>query len=216
MKNVLCQISGGADSTLAALLAMEKYEDAHFFGIFFNYSQICVNQECKAAKCIARKLCLSLLIVDINNLWTIGGMIDGESEEGISVYTPMRNAVFATLSMAYADSIQADVIITGSKGFDKTSSRHSYYDSTKTFHILAKTLWEYTTEDKREVHFNSILTNDRKKPMSKEEVYIGLESFGFYKEDTWSCFRGEVEECGECTNCIEKEKIYQKIKGTKK
>lgn len=209
--NILCQISGGADSTLAAIQAIEQYDEAKFFGVFFDYGQICVNQEMKAAKDIVRRLCLPLRVINISNVWITGGMITGESKEGVSVYTPMRNAVFATLSMAYADSIQADIIITGSKGFFKTEDTHSYYDSTVLFHDLVKSLWQYTTEDKRIVSIINILTKDRQRPMTKEEVYKALYHYDYDYEDTWSCFRGVLEECGECSNCITKREIYKRM-----
>lgn len=209
MEIVVCELSGGADSTLAAIQAQERWPTAIFYGVFVDYGQVCAKQEKRCALRAANKLKLhSLRIVNIQGLWSGGGMIDGESATG-SVYTSLRNVVILSIAVAYADSIGANRVVTGSKGFSKVDSDpHSYYDSTIPFYKLMEAVWNYTAEIKRRVEIVPILAEGRSMKMSKERVYEELLKHGFKFEDTWSCFRGEDEECGKCHNCLIKKKIF--------
>jgi len=221
---VVCQVSGGADSTLAAIKARERWPyfesditetelETEFYGIFINYGQSCAKQELQRATLIASKLKLEKLrIVDLHNLWLSGGMISGEQKENQNVYTPLRNVTLLGITLAYAESIGANIVVTGSKGLTKISGNsHSYYDSTLPFAKLMEGVWNYTAEVKRQVQIIPILAEGKISVMTKEEVYRELLNHGFGFEDTWSCFRGEEKECGECVNCKEKIRIFKKL-----
>jgi len=210
MQKILLTISGGADSTLAVIYAKRRWPDAEFYGIFVDYNQICKEQEYKYAINIARQLEIERLkVIQINYLWDSGGMISGESKENQDVYTPCRNLALLGTIIAYADTIGADIIVTGSKGHSKIPNKnHSFYDSTVPFAKLLEAVWSYTTENKRQVQIIPILAEGQENTMSKEQVYWELVQEGFGKEDTWSCFRGGPTECGQCSNCVEKDRIF--------
>lgn len=209
-QKIVITLSGGADSTLAAVLTKERWPNAEYYPVFINYNQICANQEHKIAFHIARRLdFLGLHTIYIQNVWTSGGMIDGEDEIN-DVYTPVRNLALLSCTIAYAESIHADIIVTGSKGHSKIpDEKHSYYDSTIPFAKMMESIWYYASEDKRTVQIIPILAEGRKETMSKKEVYQRLQEYNIL--ETWSCFRGGPTECGICSNCIEKAKIYEEL-----
>jgi len=209
---IVITLSGGADSTLAALKIKDIYPDAEYYPVFIDYGQICSEQEKRTAFYLARKLDLPRFhIITLDKVWTKGGMIDGESKDN-DVYTPVRNLVLLSCTIAYAESIGADIVVTGSKGHSKIpSEEHSYYDSTLPFAKMMESIWYYASENKRRVQVIPILAEGRKETMTKEEVYKELLQYNILYQDTWSCFQGGQEECGECSNCMEKKRIFQKM-----
>jgi len=209
---IVITLSGGADSTLAALKMKERWPDAEYYPVFIDYGQICADQEKKTAFDLARKLdFLGLHMITLGKIWSGGGMIDGESEDN-DVYTPVRNLALLSCTIAYAESIEADIVVTGSKGHSKIlSEEHSYYDSTIPFAKMMESIWYYASENKRRVQVVPILAEGRKETMTKEEVYKELLQYNILYKDTWSCFQGGRDECGRCSNCLEKDRIFQKL-----
>ena len=211
---IVCELSGGADSVYATVLAKKRWPGAEITGIFFYYGQVCENQEFDRAFEAARKLGIKFKICRIGGIWEYVGMISGETDESTDVYTPLRNVAILGSVMAFADSIDADIIVTGSKSFCKVpEEEHSYYDSTLPFYKMMEAVWNYTTELKREVRIIPILAEGRNTKLSKKEVYKGLVKEGFGKKDTWSCFKGNQgnEECGNCYNCSIKKEIFEEL-----
>lgn len=136
-------------------------------------------------------------------------MLSGEVDENSDVYTPLRNLVLLGMTLAYAEDIGADIVVTGSKGHSKIPEKtHSYYDSTLAFHTLIELVWSYISEKKRVVRVIPILAEGRENTLTKKQVYSLLKLHGIGERKTWSCFRGGDEECGECTNCLEKKAFY--------
>ena len=209
---IVCEFSGGADSVYATILTKKRWPGAEIIGVFVNYGQVCATQELLTATKAAKKLDIELHIINLKNVWKSGGMINGETKDDTDVYTPLRNLAMLGSVIAFTDSIESDIVITGSKGLSKVEEEdHSYYDSTISFYKLMEGVWYYTTELKREVRIIPILAEGRNTKMTKEEVYRGLLKNGFNYEDTWSCFRGGVKECGKCFNCKIKMEIFEKI-----
>jgi len=215
MVKIVCEFSGGADSILATILTKQKYPNDEIIGVFVNYNQVYVNQEWSRAFKASLELEIKIKYIKIKNVWE-DSMLEGETEESKDVYTPCRNLVILGCVIAYADSINAGIIITGSKGLSKVEDdNYSYYDSTLPFYKLMEGVWNYTTENKRKVEIIPILAEGRTIKMSKEEVYRKLLENGFEYDDTWSCFKGESEECGICHNCKIKKEVFGKIQNDK-
>ena len=171
---IACEFSGGADSTYAAILAKKKFSDAEIIGVFIDYGQVCKEQELKCVEKLKNKLDIAVRVIKIENNWNEGGMIDGQKEGTEDVYTPCRNLALLGSVIAFADSILADVIITGSKGLVKVEQDgYSYYDSTVAFYKMMEGIWNYVTENKRICKIIPILAENRTVKMSKREVYEG-------------------------------------------
>ena len=127
--------------------------------------------------------------------------------------------MFVSAAMAYADTLRAEELVVGSKGFSKVKGdSYSFYDSTLAFYSLMEALWRYTTEDKRQVKIVPILAQGRRETLTKKKVYAELLENDIGYEDTWSCFKkgikveDEWKECGECHNCLMKKQIFSELK----
>lgn len=214
---IICELSGGADSILSTIRAKERWPEAWIIGVFVDYGQICRTQEYSCAVKAARKIGVDYHRIILRNVWTGGGMISGETDVNSTVYTPLRNVAILGSVTAFAESKKANIIITGSKGLTREPEKeYSYYDSTLPFYKLMQGVWAYATENKRIVQIIPILAEGRRNKMTKEEVYSALLKHGFGFYDTWSCFKGNPQECGECHNCQEKIRIFKKFKEEKK
>ncbi len=218
---VLCELSGGADSTLAAIMAKNKYPKAEFFSLFVNYNQKAVSLEVRASQDIHRMLgwpISSWKSVGIYDLFdgplinTVSGDVDKVWNNLAAAYLPLRNLVIGAIAVSWADAIKADVIISGSKGLVKIETDpYSFKDSTVPFYVLMEAVANYAKESGR-VSIEPILAENRNTKMTKKEVYRQLRSMGFTYTDTVSCFTpvGNAV-CGKCKNCVEKRRLWDEI-----
>jgi 7-cyano-7-deazaguanine synthase len=210
---IVAEFSGGADSAAAVILAKKNYPDAKIYGIFVDYEQKYAYQECIYAIDLANKLNIGLKTIKAYNLFTETKKIKAIS----NVYTPLRNMLLLSIAASYAESIGAEMILTGSKGLVKIEGDpYSYYDSTVPFYKMMESVINYCKEVKvPPIIVNPILTANRTEKMSKKEVYKLLLENGIGKEDTWSCFtpdtRNILIECGHCHNCEIKKKIFEEL-----
>lgn len=210
---ILIEISGGADSACALLYALKKYRNSVFYGIFYDHEQLSRNMEVEKAKKLCKRFGINLKIVVIKGLFNQGTII-GESIPSIDniadIYTPQRNLVLLACSASYAESIHADVIVTGSKGLNDDNKPYTFRDSCVPFYRLMEGVLNYTFKNKH-IEINPILTEGRNVKMSKKEVYKYLLENSIGWNDIWSCFNEGPLECGYCNNCIEKEKIKREL-----
>jgi len=201
---VVCEISGGADSALAALMAKDKYKNAEFFGIMINYGQKPWSNEFVRATDFCDKYDIELKTVKIDNLFSKGTVI-GESkpaDDGVAdIYTPLRNVVILSCATSYAESINADVVVVGSKGLSyDPKAPYCFKDSTLPFYKLFEAMLSYTAYSP--IKIDPILSEGRQIKMTKKEVFYALKDRGVDWDETWSCFNST--ECGKCNNCLEK------------
>jgi len=131
-----------------------------------------------------------------------------------SVYTPLRNFVIGSMAASYAESVGAEMIIVGSKSLEKDhNDPYSYNDSIKPFYTRLEEVVNFASESDSYIEVNPILASKRKSKMTKKDVFAELLNYGFDEDDTISCFYPkEGLECGECNNCIEKQKIFARLK----
>lgn len=119
-KNALVIFSGGQDSTTCLGWAIKNFENV--FTVTFAYGQN-HSVELKQAALIADKLNINNKIIDVS---FFAGIVDSALTSGADVnarhprlknlpasYVPNRNALFITLSHAYAQLLGCDNIITG-------------------------------------------------------------------------------------------------------
>ncbi len=200
---VVVELSGGADSALAAIYAIRKYMTADFYALFIDYGQKYAEQERKASVEIANHLnCFyggwNWEEVKISKFWQQG--------DKVVEYIPLRNLFLSSIALSYAQSVGAEVLINGSKSLAVDSTDpYSFRDSTKLFYQHLE-LTELTgTEDHIPlVRIEPLLAMNRTVKMTKREVYKELEDLAM--PETWSCFHPSEDgkECGSCKNCKEK------------
>lgn len=204
---ILLEISGGADSMLSSILAINKYKNAEFHGIIINYGQIPFENELDKVVKFCNKFNIELHVIDIKNLFR-SGTVTGETYDEISkgqlsdIYTPLRNLVIGATAASLAETLGATVIVTGSKTLNmEQNNPWSFSDSTLGFYVLFNSLLNYLTEGK--IKFDTILMNNRNSKMTKFEVFDKLIELNVEISDFWNCFNSNETRCNQCNNCIE-------------
>jgi 7-cyano-7-deazaguanine synthase len=209
-EKIICEISGGADSFLSALYAKDKYPEAEFYGIIFNYGQKPFEKEYECAMLFCQKENIPLKVVTIGNLFDKGTVV-GESEAATSgianIYTPLRNLVFLGCASSYAESIGAERIISGSKTLSVDSGAYSFKDSTLPFYKMFEAMLTYVAYNPIKVEM--ILGEGRQNKMTKKDVYVQLMERGYSWESFWNCFN-DIE-CGKCNNCVERNELKDEV-----
>lgn len=201
---VVCEFSGGADSTLAALLAKVKYPEAEFHQLFVDYGQVYCGQEMGASLALAKRLFpnTNWKLVQVGELYNRYL----PNSKDVNEYFPLRNMVIAAISGAYAAEIEAEVIITGSKSFSKNNfDSYSFNDSTLAFYKVMEAAINAGLERGR-IRIEPILAEGREIKMSKYAVYKELLTFGVRSQEIWNCYHPlpSGKACGTCKNCEEK------------
>lgn len=200
-QKIVIEISGGADSMLAALKAIDKYGlDSEYHGIFLDYGQVPLKIEVEKAQVFCNKLNIKLHIVRLHNLFTTGAVV-GEYDIGelSDIYTPLRNFVIGALASSLAERIGASVIVSGSKTLNLDGTPWAFTDSTLGFYLHMDAMLNYLTHGK--IKTDPILMENRNTKMTKWEVYDELKGYGFALDDMWNCFNSDTEKCGYCNNC---------------
>lgn len=200
-QKILIEISGGADSMLAALKAIEKYgSSCEYHGVFLNYGQVPVNIEWRKALSFCERAGITLHEILLRDLFTTGA-VNGEHNVGevSDVYTPLRNLVIGAIAASLAERLGASVIVSGSKTLNLDGTPWSFTDSTLGFYLHMDAMLNYLTYGK--IKTDPILMENRNTKMTKWEVYDELKRYGFALDDMWNCFNSNTEKCGTCNNC---------------
>ena len=210
---IVCEISGGADSMLSTLYAKEKYPEAELYGFIVDYGQLQYNIEEKKTYEFCKRNNIPLKTVSVRKLFSKGTVTvntEKDEEDVALVYTPLRNLVLLSMAASYAENIGAEKIITGSKTLSiDPKDPYSFKDSTLPFYKIFEAMLSYVSYENIKVEM--ILGEGRNNKMTKKEVYQELLDRGYTWNDFWNCFNSQIEECGYCNNCKEKNIIKKQL-----
>jgi len=205
---VVVPISGGMDSTVLLHKASSLFKKIHC--ISFNYNQK-HNKELKYAQyqvnLIQQKLGIDNVSYDIIDLPFFSKIADTSSltNSNISVakakdvmgdpqtvnYVPFRNLMLLSIALARAEAMEATDVWHGAAQADSIAG---YWDGSKEF---IDEINKVTALNRRcRINVSAPLLNSSK----TEIVCLGI----VLKVDfsnTWTCYEGEQEACGECTAC---------------
>jgi len=217
IKNAVCLISGGLDSYVTASIA--KHEGYSIYALSFNYGQQ-HNKEIECAKKIAYDINSkehiifnieinkfkgsalidkSLKIPNNNKLEEIGKSIP-------STYVPARNTIFLSISLAYAEVINADAIYIGVNNTDYSGYPDCRPEYIKAYQKMADIATKKSIEGKNIKICAPLLF------LSKAEIIKKGVDLKISFEKTWSCYNGKNKSCGKCESCLLRLKGFKEAK----
>ena len=210
-------LSGGMDSSIVARLAVEKYGKDNVSALTFYYKQ---KQSIEIDKAKAVSGVLGLAAHTVVDLSFLGDMVQGVSANimgGLNMptikeilgdptpvtYVPNRNMIMLSIAAAYAETVGAQVVLTGLQSQDE----YSYFDTTPAFVAAMNSV---TSQMRKDViqYFAPF------QGLSKsEEIEFMLELDGGVDllKNTMTCYNPEGEvSCGKCPSCAERIKAFMK------
>lgn len=191
---ILCLNSGGFDSVVLLHYIRENFPDAEIDTLFFRWGQPCLDAEEECAVMSSLKVLNKppiIMYVPSPEIW---GTISMTQEDQ---YVPMRNFVFISMAVAYAEKNGYDTIALAL--INNETGDNGYFDCTEEFiNGLNKTL------DKKNIKLYTPFIN-----MTKDSLFPIARRNHIKKDDFFSCntpINGKP--CGICSNCKLIEHIY--------
>jgi len=202
-------LSGGIDS--ATTLAIAKNEGYNTYAISFNYGQRHSFELEKAAKIAGLFKSEKHLVVNID-LRKFGGSALTDSipvpkdrnekdiSHGIpSTYVPARNTIFLSLSLGWAEIIEAEDIFIGVNAIDYSGYPDCRPEYIEAFQQMASIATKAGVERKSKIKIHTPLINMSKAEIIKKGVSLGMD-FSL----THSCYDpiSSGKPCGRCDSCL--------------
>ena len=202
-------LSGGIDSVTT--LAIAKNEGYNTYAISFNYGQRHSFELEKAAKIAGLFKSEKHLVVNID-LRKFGGSALTDSipvpkdrnekdiSHGIpSTYVPARNTIFLSLSLGWAEIIEAEDIFIGVNAIDYSGYPDCRPEYIEAFQQMASIATKAGVERKSKIKIHTPLIN-----MSKAEIIKKGASLGVDFSLTHSCYDpiSSGNPCGICDSCL--------------
>jgi 7-cyano-7-deazaguanine synthase len=201
--------SGGLDSAVTAAVAANQGDPAF---LHVNYGQRTEKKELECFNAIADYYGVEKrLVSDISHLKAIGGsaLIDENidvppgdlSRTDIPItYVPFRNAHLLSIAVSWAEVLGAGLIYIGASEEDHTGYPDCRLDFFKAFESAV----QRGTRPETDIKIITPLIDLRR----SEIVKLGVELKAPFHL-TWSCYRDEVEACGQCDSCLLRRKGFK-------
>jgi 7-cyano-7-deazaguanine synthase len=213
-KKAVCLLSGGLDSCVTTFIA--KKQGYALYALSFRYGQR-HSKELSCAKKISKAVGAKDHVILTIDLQQFGGSslfksstqtIEHHELKDIgktipATYIPARNTIFLSFALAYAETLNADVIFIGVNAVD-----YSAYPDCRPEYINAyQQLANLAT--KRGVHGKRIRIKAPLLHLTKAEIIRKGLQMNVPFSKTWSCYHGEVKACGRCDSCLLRLKGFQ-------
>jgi 7-cyano-7-deazaguanine synthase len=203
IKKCVVILSGGPDSTVVAYWAKHQGYDVNCLS--FKYGQI-AEKETNQAKLIAEKLGTPIKVIDLSSLKEIFMGVTSLCDRNIQltssfsqpIVVPFRNAIFLSIAVSCAASINSKSIFYGAHGSDAEfypDCREEFY---KSFEQTARLGTEMN------IGINAPFSS-----ITKSELLKIGKKLGVPFELTWSCYENKGEHCGVCESCINRRNAFK-------
>lgn len=202
-------LSGGLDSTVAACVAAKEYRPV--LGLTFDYGQKANKREMAAAYLVAQHLGVQHRTAFLPVFREFGGGalmddavpiprptpeglndVEGEAlETARSVWVPNRNGIMIAVAAAWAESLEADVVVVGFNAEEAAT----FPDNSEEFLARQNAALEMSTA-------NGVQVVSPTASWTKCEVVNNARELNIPLEYVWSCYDGESAPCGRCESCL--------------
>lgn len=196
-ERIVVLASGGFDSALV----LKHYSDRGFdvFPMYVDYGQKSRDAEVHmlSTQLATFNINNDLMVVNTEIPWAEGGIFDGEGH----LYVEMRNLIFLSFAISYAESLKAGTVAYGAiKAFENDEA---YPDTQPAFVNDMHVLSVRSTDIKVEAPFIFL---------TKDDVISLGRSVGIKVEDTISCTNPVgLRACGQCEDCKGISRMLAKI-----
>lgn len=215
MCRIISICSGGLDSCSYTSKFIAEGHDVTI--LFFNYKQKGIKEGERIKEIFKDKAEIKEIDISfMKDLWPNTQLTDDTVEVKKSytqsVVVPLRNAIFATITAAFAYSVNADMIILGSHMDDVTifEGDYSFPDcSPRFFELLETTLHQGHFSKSKKV---KIMSPSREGLGKKELIKMGYQYLGDKLFRTWSCYLSGERACGKCDSCVNRRNAFKLAK----
>jgi len=213
-KKAVVIASGGIDSTTLLYSLLEEGYEIH--AVTFIYGQK-HQREIESAKRICEALNVSHKVLDLSVLKEIlsgsaltdSGVEIPEIPETAEHYetlkstiVPNRNAIFLSMAVGYAVSINANHVFFGAHHSD----RGVYPDCRREF------VEAFENAERLAIDNLNLVVSAPFVHMDKSRIVeLGAE-LGVAYRDTWSCYKGGIIHCGVCSSCRERKRAFEEAR----
>jgi 7-cyano-7-deazaguanine synthase len=201
-KRVVVPVSGGLDSTVILHWVVSEGYDVH--AVSFNYGQRHFDKEISCAEWNCKKHAKSHKIINLDffkDIVSTSSLVNHDIDVAKTKdvlgdpqtvnYVPNRNMMMISICTAYAESIGAEGVYHGSALVD---SQAGYWDGSIEFIRALNKVHELNRRDRVEVRAPLILKS------KKEIIELGVDLKVDFTQ-TWTCYEGKNQACGECPAC---------------
>lgn len=212
MKKSLIICSGGLDSTSMALL--KKKEGNYIELMSFDYGQKGV-KELEVSKELAEKLGCKFHLINLSAIKEIFGENQLTSDNSVvqdtyqkDIVVTLRNALFLQIASIYAVSNGFDEVVLGSHLDDcmLVDGQYAFPDcSPEFFHQFQKAVHTGILKEQKHIDIISASTMGLHK---KDLIKIAKDIDSDILFRSWSCYKNEHKQCGECDSCRNRKKFF--------
>lgn len=199
--NALVVCSGGLDSTVAATLARQQYEEIDL--LHFVYGCRAQAREIAAVDEIAMRLRCGVYMVNVADVFeqighsrltgTWDGVADGESgAEFAHEWVPARNLIMLSIAVGVAEGHGYGTVVLG----NNLEEAGAYPDNEQEFIARLNDVMPYAVAADKHVTISEPVGH----LVKHEIVQLGVE-IGAPLDATWSCYDANDKHCGTCGPC---------------
>lgn len=217
----LVVLSGGQDSVTCLGVALKNFDEVEAISFYYNQKHDC-ELICAEAVCAKYDVPHKIIEVDFldgivnTNLTRGNGSVNDRHPDNSDLpasFVPNRNALFLTLSHAFAQKIKADTVITGVCQTDYSG----YPDCRQSFIDLLNLSLNMGSET--EIRITAPLMF-----LTKAQTFELAEKVGFLKEviyNSHTCYNGVRDKmfewgygCGDCPACVVRRNGWEVFRNT--
>ena len=203
-------LSGGLDSTVSLAKAVKNTQVV--LALTFDYGQKSVKQEVSYAKKTAKFYKIPHKVIKLDWLAEItdSALVNkqnriphknlGNKRSAHAVWVPNRNSIFISVAAAFAEKLNAKMIITG---FNKEEAK-TFPDNSQPYVELMNRTLKFSTQNKPKVlSYTQTL-------IKKDIVKLGMK-LGAPFQYVYTCYEGKVKQCDKCESCVRFKKALGEV-----
>jgi 7-cyano-7-deazaguanine synthase len=214
-KKAIILFSGGLDSSTC--LAIAQHQGYECYALSFSYGQK-HSSELEAAKRIVASSSVQQHKIIALDLGSFGGSAitvdsidvpENNSEVGIPItYVPARNTVFFSIALAWAEVLEAEVIVAGVNAVDYSGYPDCRPEYIEAFQTMADLATKAGIEG-RGVKIETPLLHLTKVEIINQGIELGVDY-----SSTVSCYQADEQgkACGVCDSCVIRKAAFDAAK----